>query len=127
MSLIAFETPPVQRIPKNNERTLPIEQGQAVMATSQKSESTGFFGWLDDIGGAVGEVAGRAVDTVAGNWIEDLDIKNSKAVKTPDVTPVASASQIPLKQSFMDANKTYIMYGGFAVVGIAALILAFRK
>lgn len=105
----------------------PITNGVPVMATEQQTESTGFFGWLDDLGGSVGTIAGRAVDTVAGNWIEDLDNKNNPAVKTPDVTPVASDSKLPINQNFFEANKTYIMWGGVAVLGVTALALAFRK
>jgi hypothetical protein len=105
----------------------PINNGVPVMATDQPNASTGFFGWLDDLGSTVGDVAGRAVDVVSDNFLNDLSDTNDNPAKTPDVTPVPSDSKLPVNQSFFEANKTYLMYGGIAIVGVAALALAFRK
>ena len=127
MSLVTYLKGMVDPIPKPIDKTQPINVGQPVMATTQQTESTGFFGWLDDLGSKVGDVAGRAVDTVADGYINDLAAKNSNAVKTPDVTPTPSDSKLPVKQTFFEANKTYIMWGGVAVLGVTALALAFRK
>ena len=127
MSLVTYLKGMVDPIPKPIDKTQPIYVGRPVMATQQESASTGFFGWLDDLGAKVGDVAGRAVDTVADGYIADLRAKNSDAVKTPDITPTASDAKLPVNQSFFEANKTYIMWGGVAVLGVTALALAFRK
>lgn len=105
----------------------PINNGVAVMATEQPTESTGFFGWLDDIGTTIGTTAGRAVDAVADNWIEDLNAKNDAVVKTTDQTTVGSDAQLPLNQSFFEANKTAIMYGGIGLLAVGALVMTLKK
>ena len=105
----------------------PINNGVPVMATTQATQSTGFFGWLDDLGTKVGDLAGRAVDTVADGYIADLEAKNSKVVKTPDVTPAPSDAKLPVNKSFFEDNKAYIIWGGAAVLGVAALTLVLRK
>lgn len=112
----------------NASQTKPINTGVPVVATEQPAQSTGFFGWLDDLGTKVGDVAGRAVDTVADNWINDLNTTNSQAATTPDQTPAPADNKLPPKPvSFFEANKTYIMWGGVAVLGVAALAMAMRK
>ncbi|AUR98306.1 TMhelix containing protein [Vibrio phage 1.249.A._10N.261.55.B9] len=112
----------------NTSQSKPINAGVPVVATEQPSNSTGFFGWLDDLGTKIGDTAGRAVDTVSDNWISDLKETNTQAVKTPDQTPAPADNKLPPKpMSFFETNKTYIMWGGVAVLGVAALALAFRK
>lgn len=128
MSLIAVKPLPFDPTGANGATIQPIYEGTPVMATQQQSQSTGFFGWLDDLGTKIGDVAGRAVDTVADNWIAGLDNTNPGAVQTPDITPAPADNKLPPKpMSFFEANKTYIMWGGVAVLGVAALALAMRK
>ena len=110
----------------NGTETKPIVNGTPQTVTNQPTASTGFFGWLDDLGEFTGKVAGQAVNVVADGWIKDLEVKNAPAVKTPDVTPVASDSKLPINTSFFEANKTYIMYGGIGVAAVA-LLLTLRK
>ncbi len=105
----------------------PIQKGVAVLETPQQSDSGGFFGWLDNIGAQLGDAAGRAVDVVADDWISDLNESNSDSVKTPDSTPVKADNQLPTNKTFFEANKQYIIWGGVALVGVAALVLAFKK
>lgn len=105
----------------------PIQKGVTVLETPQQSDSGGFFGWLDNIGASIGDAAGRAVDVVANDWINDLNESNNDSVKTPDSTPVRADNQLPVDKSFFEANKQYIIWGGVALVGVAALVLAFKK
>lgn len=105
----------------------PIQKGVAVLETPQQTDSGGFFGWLDNVGASIGDAAGRAVDVVANDWINDLNESNNNSVKTPDSTPVKADNQLPVDKSFFEANKQYIIWGGVALVGVAALVLAFKK
>ena len=105
----------------------PIQKGVAVLETPQQTDSGGFFGWLDNVGASIGDAAGRAVDVVANDWINDLNESNNDSVKTPDSTPVKADNQLPVDKSFFEANKQYIIWGGVALVGVAALVLAFKK
>lgn len=107
--------------------TKPILSGTPTKQTDQKEESSGFFGWLDDLGKTADDIAGRAVDVVADNWINNLSDQNNDAVKTPDTTPQPSDAKLPVSTNFFDENKTLIMYGGGALVGLIGLIYVMKS
>jgi len=127
MALIAYKTPPIVSTGTKELQTKSINDGVPVMETPQQNDSGGFFGWLDQIGATISDAAGRAVDVVADDWINDLNESNQPAVKTPDSTPVKADNQLPVDKSFFEQNKQYIIWGGVALVGVAALVLAFKK
>lgn len=97
-------------------------------ATTGESSSTGLFGFLDSVGSKLGNVAGRAVDTISDNWLNDLNESNSDAVKTADVTPVAGGAALSAdtttNQSFVDKYKTPLLIGGGALILLSVVLLA---
>ncbi len=127
MALVSKNLTPIDPTGAKGAMIQPIQKGVAVLETPQQSDSGGFFGWLDNIGTQLGDVAGRAVDVVANDWINDLNESNSDSVKTPDSTPVKADNQLPTNKTFFEANKQYIIWGGVALIGVGALVLAFKK
>lgn len=126
MSLISYKTPPIVSTGGSGTKTQPIYEGVPTVETVQPAQENGFFGWLDRLGGALGDAAGRAVDVVADNWINDLNESNRPAVKTPDSTPVKADNQLPVQKTFFEQNQQYIIWGGVALVGVAALYFAMK-
>lgn len=111
----------------HNSQIRPINEGYAVTATNTQSGDGGLFGWLDTIGGKLGEIGDSAIDLLGAKWLNDLDDgKNPTVVVQPYQLPTSTGGGGPVAPSAFKEYQPWII-GGVVLLTVMGAVYLGRK
>ena len=106
----------------------PITEGETMTAVPSYQNQGGFWGYLDQIGGVIGNTVGQAVQIKADNYIDKIDNNTPAATidSTGDPFDNPQNTQVNDNRTFVDKYKRELMIGGAVVGGLLALYIISR-